>query len=78
MIDGLDTTDEYEDTIRLHQDNHDNLYVDIPKDEIESTIKNVTNWRTPTKHYSSFLNRFDALGSSTRDKYIAKLYRQGY
>lgn len=66
------------DTIRLRQDNHLKIYVDIPKKDIEFVISNVTNWRTPTKKYTTFLERFNALGSTKRDRYIAALMNMGY
>ena len=60
--------------IKFTQDAGNKLTVEIPENMVESLIKNITGWRTPTKKYKSIRERFSRCGTSTHDYVIEKLF----
>ena len=64
--------------MELTQDNGKKLSVTISEEELNWYVKYFFNWRTPTKNYKSFVDRFKHLGSYDYDRLIAYLYKLGF
>lgn len=61
----------------INKDNRRGLTID--KDILEYELQSYFNWRTPTKRFKTFRQRFFSLGSSEHDKFINHLIdNKGY
>lgn len=50
----------------------------VPAHMVDSLLKEFFGWRTPTKKYNTFWERYTRLGSSQFDAFIAFLIQRGY
>ena len=70
--------------IKLTQDNnwnnkHNKRGIEIDESTLEYELKTYFKWRTPTKIFNTFRERFSRLGSSDHDKFINHLIdNKGY
>lgn len=71
-------------TIKLSQDNNwRNKYnkrgITIDRQTLEYELKSFFNWRTPTKKFNTFRQRYFNLGSTDYDRFINHLIdNKGY
>lgn len=59
-------------------DNGSKRSVRIDKKTLTYEVRSYFNWRTPTKRYNTFIERFYGLGSYDYDNFINHLIRKGY
>ncbi len=52
--------------------------VQIDRDTLIYELKRYFNWKSPTKRYNTFIERFYGLGTTQYDKFINHLIKLGY